>query len=1179
VPTEKTIQLVRQIRVENAGAALTPAQAKLYSQRARRAMGQEGLASFTASDVRSHLDEAILLIQSGLIERQADPEGRWRDAVKRGAEILEWLSEQDLRPSGVPVYLLAASAFQVARLPAMAQGHLRRTPLDDGHSRMLDAFLRADFPGTLEAVRSFWDKEIGDDAKQLPTDDLSILTARHVVMALGTLCNYFRTGNPALVERALAKLESLSSTLVYSRDGFSYLLGALTAATSRVYAGSSLWKYVRQVAQNSDPTTAAALEQFARSSYANRRSLVWPAQATGIERLSTGQSFVLCTPTGSGKTSVATLGIVQSLFTKRTGGFDGIDDGNLILYLVPSRALAAEVEARLAQDLRGVSATPVMVTGLYGGIDWGPTDAWISRDQPTAVICTFEKADALIRYLGILFLHRVRMVVIDEAHMVEQHPERLDGLANGTSRSLRLEQLGARLLNARAVYGFRVIALSAVAANAAPALARWITAQPEAMPVSSESRSTRQMVGLIQVNPDRTFSIRYQLMNGHSLRFQEAGTAETPFIPRPFPSMPRSLPDLEGPEKSMRVPTLWSALNLAAERSDGSRPSVLISLTQSIEPFAATCADQMDAWDNADLPQFSAIDAHDDRWVRCLAAAEDYFTKESTEYRLLVRGIAVHHGKLPSLLARRLKGLIDSGHVRVIIATSTLSEGVNIPVNYVLLPSLYRATSPLSLQEFTNLIGRAGRPSVATEGHALVVLPPLKRTGQRIAGRQWQAYANLVQGLQSAQTVEAPAAKDDASSALAHVLTKIEDAWKQIVPGGTTEQFQAWLEATAVTDNEDETEAKQYLDTLDGFLLAATEEIEALQGGSLSLPHFEAALIDVWQRTYAYAAAKEETRLRRIWLGRGAAIRTRYPDASVRRQIYKSSLTPRSAIALAKHADAIRAELVAGFGYAEWGIEQRVQFIRTILAKLSEIPAFRISTNLGKKKGYTDWPKILRWWVAKETLETQPRAQEITNWYEFTAQNFIYRGAWGLGSVLGVFMDIGSPPIRALELDDWPKSGLPWAAFWLKEIISWGTHDPVAAFLLARGNAINRQQAAIAAKPYYEQVAELPPNDRIDPRRIRDWMAEQSPSAKSSAPLPDLNLAVQLEADLASYREERLSVFPLQREGRLIWIDAAGYLVARSDVPTLWPSNLGEYEFELRPILKRVVGQIYRRFA
>jgi len=97
----------------------------------------------------------------------------------------------------------------------------------------------------------------------------------------------------------------------------------------------------------------------------------------------------------------------------------------------------------------------------------------------------------------------------------------------------------------------------------------------------------------------------------------------------------------------MRGPTLWAALQLAAERPDGSTPSVLISLTQDVETFSAACANLMDSWPENTLPNYWAVDDADDLWTRCLASAADYFTVTSVEYRLLRRGIAVHHGKMP----------------------------------------------------------------------------------------------------------------------------------------------------------------------------------------------------------------------------------------------------------------------------------------------------------------------------------------------------------------------------------------------------------------------------------------------------------------------------------------------------------------------------------------------------
>jgi hypothetical protein len=122
--------------------------------------------------------------------------------------------------------------------------------------------------------------------------------------------------------------------------------------------------------------------------------------------------------------------------------------------------------------------------------------------------------------------------------MVEQDEARLTGLADATSRAFRLEQLGTRLMRAREEHDFRIVALSAVAARAAPALARWVSDAPDALPTTSSYRSTRQMLGRLEVRPAGQFSIRYSLMDGHSLKFDDERRDDSPFVPDPFPAVP-----------------------------------------------------------------------------------------------------------------------------------------------------------------------------------------------------------------------------------------------------------------------------------------------------------------------------------------------------------------------------------------------------------------------------------------------------------------------------------------------------------------------------------------------------------------------------------------------------------------------------------------------------------------
>ena len=1187
---EAILRIAQSVRAERARPALLAAHAKLYSQQLRRDMSRPGLPSYTQSDTESLLDEAMLLVECGLIEREEAPNSNWRASLQRAAQIVEWLSQDDIRPKGAPLHLIAAAIYQVAELPAMALGHLRRMPTDEHGSEILRDFLRGNFPGALDAVGRYWRDEHGlnpffsEGSPEEADLELSRLTEQHVVKCIGTVCAYLRTGGSVPIERALAKLDRLALTFLHSRDQYSFLLARLIAVSARRFADSCLWPHVERLRAGSSERVGQALVQFARAAFLNRRALVWPAQENGIRRLQEEGSFVLCTPTGSGKTTIATLGVVQGLFAEQDDPFSlaGIGPGNLILYLVPSRALAAEVEQRFSEDLQGIDARPVVVTGLYGGVDWGPTDAWVQSDDPTIVICTFEKADALIRYLGAIFLCRVRLVVIDEAHMVELDPAKAAELAEGTSRALRLEQLGMRLLRAQDSHKFRIIALSAVAAQAAPAIARWLGG-PDALPVTSNHRSTRQMVGRLEVSSQGTFSIHYDLMDGQSLEFDKNTGENTPYVPAPFSPLPGGMVD-DGPDIRMRNPTLWAALNLAKERSDGLRPAVLVSITQHIGGFAKTCADLMDLWQDKNLPVYSAIDENDKAWTRCLASVADYFTDQSAEYRLLKRGIAVHHGQLPPLLARRLKAVIDRGLVRVIIATSTLSEGVNIPVNVVLIPSLFRSTKRMSLQEFTNLLGRAGRPGVSTEGASLAMLPERERdsSGRTIWGRQRQAYDNLIK-----EMVEASGAPTDsgvraaaANSPLQNLLDALRDAWAELDDVG---DFDDWLSRVAVIGESSENTANgilNILDPLDAILITALQEVEQLKMAILEPAEVESELSRIWSYTYAAAAAKSENDLKMAWLIRGVAINQLYPNPVQRRKIYRTSLSPRSATVLMDIAEQIREILLTGHDYAQRSREEQLGFITKVLESLSEVPAFTIKPALKKN---VSWKLVLRWWLAAGTLQYKqmPRPDDCTKWFKFANDNFIYRGNWGLGGLVSLLMDDvdGGGPVHALEIDDWSRSGLPWITFWLKELVNWGTLDPVAAFLLARGNAVDRRQAEADAKLYYEErLAVTDANDLLDPREIRDWVHSRCYVSETASARTAIVLPVKLVRPASTFIMENVSVSPLSSVDGLMWLDPAGHVVAKSLRPDEWVDDPAYYNFDLQVKTATVFGSAYLQY-
>jgi hypothetical protein len=540
------------------------------------------------------------------------------------------------------------------------------------------------------------------------------------------------------------------------------------------------------------------------------------------------------------------------------------------------------------------------------------------------------------------------------------------------------------------------------------------------------------------------------------------------------------------------------------------------------------------------------------------------------EYRLLRLGIAVHHGKMPAPVARRLKRLIDRGAVRVVIATSTLSEGVNLPVNYILLPSVFRGTSRFELQEFSNLIGRAGRPGVATEGHALVVLPD-----ERGYNRQRLGYEELRDEVERAATAREH--EDDAAqSALVAVMKAIESAWRDINRSGTQASFDRWLEETVVATARDSS-AVRNLDSLDYFLLCALQEVEQLQQVPLAAADIETELRRIWRATYAFAAGAEEERLSALWLRRGRSIPQLYPDRELRVRIYKTSLTPRSAQVLLAGLPTIIEAIRRGAQYGQWSTEDRFRFIVDVIALLNEVPSFRLSTKLGSSRTFTDWPRVLRWWLCKDTLAAQPTPESITTWFDYVSKNFAYRSAWGLGGVIAVVLNEGEgEPVRPLEIDDWPRAGLPWVAFWLKELLTWGTLEPVAAFLLARGHVKTRPEAERRAVGYYaSRPAGTDANGLLDPRLIREWAQENRPREQEPAHREEFEIAITLTRDRPRYRYSVLHVTPIEVNERWTWIDKAGYSVAQSAIIEDLRGRAEQYEFLLNVPQRIVRGRPY----
>lgn len=687
--------------------------------------------------------------------------------------------------------------------------------------------------------------------------------------------------------------------------------------------------------------------------------------------------------------------------------------------------------------------------------------------------------------------------------------------------------------------------------------------------IATNYRSTRQLFGRLQCLDTGATRIQYDVLDGQRLLVEDQ---DAPYVPNPFPPHPpvtTALGENDSVDKRMRAHLLWAAMHFARS-SDEHGHSVLISVTEHPEYFAATFLDLLaEDWLHADCPRFFTPPESGRNQVllaRCMAACADYFGPSSREHRLLERGIVLHHGKMPPVMSRLLIELVQARVINIVIATSTLSEGVNLPFETVLIPSLLRQGAPVDAREIANVAGRAGRPGVATEGKTLVLLP------SSVQRRSQQAYDRVIASL----TGNSNGIAAEVRSPLYALVEHIAQTWEHVSGSNSHEDFITWLETTAYSaaEGDDEKELLTSLDTLDQHLLTCVEERESLCPNT----DVEDFLQSLWRNTLARHDGERlgNDRIGQIFTRRGAAlVNALYPQRVQRRALYQTGLPPRDGNVLIGQLSEIKAILQEAAAYAAWSATDRIEHFVRLVHATSNIEAFGVrDLNIGRSR--IAWRDVLAWWMAPNVSEHTPNPNSVSRWYDFASKHFIYGLNWALGSIIGSVLnrDGGEGDL----LDRWRQAALPWAVLWYKDIISWGTLDPVTSYVLARKHAYTRTSAAAVASEYWEGIEEIT-DAHLEPRHIHEWVRGRL-GAEASHEQARLSGQSQFPADLlADFREyagPNCRVLPLADERFVNWYDPAGYLLARSAKPEEWQDrDSATYDFLLDPRASVVSRELY----
>jgi superfamily II DNA/RNA helicase len=199
-----------------------------------------------------------------------------------------------------------------------------------------------------------------------------------------------------------------------------------------------------------------------------------------------GESILVSSPTGSGKTLVGEMAILRSVASERKG-----------LFLVPLRALAVQIYRTMKERYEHLGVLVGLSTGDFqsSGEELGMYDV---------IITTYERADSLLRSRS-SWLSEIGTVVIDEVQTLSE-----------VGRGARLESLIIRFR--RTIENLQIVALSATT-GAPDELAQWLGCRL----VVSEDRPV-PLVCRIVTAIDRIAAIRQLVMttvqgNGQAIVF------------------------------------------------------------------------------------------------------------------------------------------------------------------------------------------------------------------------------------------------------------------------------------------------------------------------------------------------------------------------------------------------------------------------------------------------------------------------------------------------------------------------------------------------------------------------------------------------------------------------------------------------------------------------------------
>jgi helicase len=400
-----------------------------------------------------------------------------------------------------------------------------------------------------------------------------------------------------------------------------------------------------------------------------------PPQEQAVDKgLLEGEDLIIASPTASGKTFIAELGMVKK----------AVEQDKTAIYIVPLKALASEKYEGFSERYENLN-----VQMTVGNSD----DAGEYLDNADIVIATSEKMDSMLRH-NPSWIHDIGLVVVDEIHLLTSE-----------NRGPTLEVTLTRL---RELLDFQLLGLSATISNASE-MADWL----DSTLVKSDYRPVELKHGVYWQNEIEFFSGDEEKeesdletpdgwSTGADVKKQKDQTSETE-------TLGVKNGESRGTENIL-IDTLdmdKQAITFCNSRKGSEKES---------DRAGKIIEDYLTREERKELEEVSEeiLNALGSPTSQCKRLAKN-----------VKNGAAFHHAGLVSQQRKAVEEAFKKGLIKNVSATPTLAAGVNLPAYRVIIRDLKRYTGDgmdfIPVLEYEQMTGRAGRPKYDDEGQAISI--------------------------------------------------------------------------------------------------------------------------------------------------------------------------------------------------------------------------------------------------------------------------------------------------------------------------------------------------------------------------------------------------------------------------------------------------------------------------